>query len=126
MKAAYLLSFLHLALVALAIPADQLVLGDVTYGDELALIAGKTIQGAHDVLKSTKEKWLDAFGLPHILQNGIACMYCTFALHCFSSDRSRRARPTSRLPRIPAASHRARSVRPGREAVLRLSRYRGG
>ena len=107
MKAAYLLSFLHLALVALAIPADQLVLGDVTYGDELALIAGKTIQGAHDVLKSTKEKWLDAFGLPHILQNGIACMYCTFALHCFSSDRSRRARPTSRLPRIPAASHRA-------------------
>ena len=66
MRAAYLLSFLNLALAALAIPADQLVLGDVAYGDELALIAGKTIKGAHDVLKSTKEKWFDEIGRAHV------------------------------------------------------------
>ncbi|EPS93871.1 hypothetical protein FOMPIDRAFT_1026396 [Fomitopsis schrenkii] len=78
MRAAYLLSFLNLALAAFAVPAEQLVLGDVAYGEDLAAAADKAIhdvvKSTHDAVKHTKEtvgKWVDAFGRTQILQNGI-------------------------------------------------------
>ena len=84
MRAAYLLSFLNLALAAFAVPADQLVLGDVAYSDDLAAVADKAVhnvlQGAHDTAKHAKEAvngWLDVFGRTHVMQNGIACTYHT-------------------------------------------------
>ena len=84
MRAAYLLSFLTLALAAFAVPADQLVLGDIAYSDDLADVADKALhsvlQGAHDTANYAKEAvngWLDVFGRTHVMQNGIACTYHT-------------------------------------------------
>lgn len=86
MRAAYLLSFLNLALAAFAVPAEQLVLGDVAYGEDLAAAADKAIhdvvKSTHDAVKHTKEtvgKWVDAFGRTQILQNGITCAYLILA-----------------------------------------------
>lgn len=130
MRAAYLLSFLSLALAALAAPTDQIVLGDIGYeGAATDKAVHDVIKTIHDAVKHTKEtvnKWVDMLGRTQILQNGITCTYLRPVLQYKSVDQSRRARSTSRLPRVSAAGHGACTLRPQREAVLGLPRHCGG